>query len=1267
MDQPRPPTRRRPLEDASMRANSTPPSVGKRPTRSSSPGRLPHNESLIQDGSKLAVRKPDSADNRRVSDIIGEGSSNRNSAISTASTNASGSGRRRKTHIGPWQLGKTIGEGGCSRVRVVRHSTTNQYGAAKIISKKIAEKVRVESLIHLYKSAEKDPHMMANMKLLPFGLEREIVIMKLLEHGNIVKLYDVWENRSELYLIMEYVSGGELFDYIDECQGMKEIEVVYLFRQIVAALLYCHRLHIHHRDLKPENILLDRNTFQIKLADFGMAALQPEGRWLTTPCGSPHYAAPEVLRYKKYDGGQADVWSCGVILFLMLVGRPPFAYPEGKEDLNHLFKLIAKAQFEMPDDLSIEAQDLIGKILVPDPKRRITIEGIWNHPFLHKYNEEFGYGPEESRSEYWIGPRPKIEDWSVFRLEDIDREILRNMRTLWHSVREEILVQKLLSKEANQEKYFYSALLKHREEHLENYAGGAGGMGYSASDYHHAGSVSNRQDQPPVPARHERTKSAFSILNNEHIRSEHSFNEPPQSEQSYDPFRASRAPSLANNQPYMNVTVHRGSSNTARSYKSNVAPSTRGAADSLRVETLKKTRPRGSGLSSNGSTNSRSGKPTTRSGISNRRSVSRSSMASSTWMTSASITTKPSNAHKRGVSFNHLRKGSSGLTAEALQHKPEQRQYLQNVSRAQLRSKKEGKNGPRLRVREPPTPGHYIEGEARKASTELERVLEEAFYRSSVGSSVRTSITDKPSPYDYDTPPSSVSNRGSGTPVFVPESSASPHETTGLRKQRPLPPIPDRVEEDSPNTFIAKELAETRAKFAARHAVEGGESYDEVLAHLDRLLRPGQVADPVGKRAASAPQTIKSPDPTPHLPIISEEGRPSDNTPRPDWGRNAYRAVTAPPGYGTEVDAAAQGKRYYGDNTIRLVDPSSPTPVAPLQIRKKTSTAAIQQSFAGAPAALTPSRAHPGAYAQLNANLDPRSPSSARGSPREIEAPVFAASAENTGNVAKKRSWFKRRLTDKDDKQDESDATLKIPPHWQGLDDRVQNNASTPGPKSRDSKRSHGTASNASEFPMRAEKPEVPVAGKKGFLKMFGIDKKKKDGVNARMELGSQRSTPEPSFMTSGFDLPEYEDVSGARINEGQNWLARFLHIKPASHLMCFQIGRGRARQELVRILREWRKYGIRDITFDRSANIVRASVDKENHLKLKPVTFVAELFVVLEHGRRAQLCIVRFTQVRGAASSFRRVVHILDDLYTTKGLLVEDEDRKKAMCEVLA
>lgn len=245
---------------------------------------------------------------------------------------------------------------------------------------------------------------------------------------------------------MEYIEGGELFSYIGENGGIPEIQVVHIFRQIIAALWYCHRINIFHRDLKPENILLDRDTMTIKLVDFGMAALQPTGKKLTTPCGSPHYAAPEVIKTQSYDGGKADVWSCGVILFVLLTGTPPFNYDGDPDNLKPLFAAIMRADYTMPKNLSKEAQDLIKAILVPEPKRRITIEKIWDHPLMRKYDRELGYQRTDENKIEWIRPQAPIE-WVPLTRATIDRELLRYMRTLWHSEKEEVLIQRLLSTE----------------------------------------------------------------------------------------------------------------------------------------------------------------------------------------------------------------------------------------------------------------------------------------------------------------------------------------------------------------------------------------------------------------------------------------------------------------------------------------------------------------------------------------------------------------------------------------------------------------------------------------------------------------------------------------------------------------------------------------------------------------------------------------------------------------------------------------------------
>ncbi|KMU91800.1 BR serine/threonine-protein kinase 1 [Coccidioides immitis H538.4] len=417
---------------------------------------------------------PATAENKRISAVLDYHSDpRRNSAISTTSTNSGRS--RRKTHIGPWQLGKTLGKGSTGRVRLAKHSVTGQAAAIKIVSKKSAALAQSQSIAAMDKNIDVAP----GSRTIPSGIEREVVIMKLIEHPNVISLYDVWENRGELYLVLEYVEGGELFDYVSERGPLPEIEAVRLFRQIIAALSCCHQYNICHRDLKPENILLDFRK-NIKLADFGMAALQPAGHWLNTSCGSPHYASPEIINGQRYHGDKADIWSCGIILFAMLAGFLPF---DGG-DLANTLKLVKRGEYIIPPWFSPEAIDLIQRILQKRPENRISIDQMWLHPLLMKYQAHpiFANSPMDS-----IGPPPPLpsKDFKkiVTHRRDIDLEVLRSLQTLWHEKRKEDLIENLLNDKPNHEKLFYKALLKFREEQLENYEGPP--LGYSSSDYHH--------------------------------------------------------------------------------------------------------------------------------------------------------------------------------------------------------------------------------------------------------------------------------------------------------------------------------------------------------------------------------------------------------------------------------------------------------------------------------------------------------------------------------------------------------------------------------------------------------------------------------------------------------------------------------------------------------------------------------------------------------------------------------------------------------------
>lgn len=209
-------------------------------------------------------------------------------------------------------------------------------------------------------------------------VEREIKILKTLRHNNIIQLYSVISTSTTIYLIMEYASGKELFDYIVLKQRLNENEACRFFQQIISGIEYLHKLKIVHRDLKPENLLLD-NKKEIKIADFGLSNLYAKGELLKTACGSPCYAAPEMIQGKKYSGLMVDIWSSGIILYAMLCGYLPF------EDKNNevLYRKITEGKFSIPSHISDLAIDLMKKILNTDPTKRYSIGQIRSHPWFN--------------------------------------------------------------------------------------------------------------------------------------------------------------------------------------------------------------------------------------------------------------------------------------------------------------------------------------------------------------------------------------------------------------------------------------------------------------------------------------------------------------------------------------------------------------------------------------------------------------------------------------------------------------------------------------------------------------------------------------------------------------------------------------------------------------------------------------------------------------------------------------------------------------------
>ncbi|CAO3619909.1 unnamed protein product [Cunninghamella blakesleeana] len=209
-------------------------------------------------------------------------------------------------------------------------------------------------------------------------VKREIQYLKLLRHPHIIKLYEVITTATDIIMVIEY-AGKELFNYIVDIGKMSEDDARRFFQQIICAVEYCHRHKIVHRDLKPENLLLDANN-NVKIADFGLSNIMTDGDFLKTSCGSPNYAAPEVISGKLYAGPEVDVWSCGVILYVMLCARLPF----DDEYIPALFRKINGGIYTMPKNISPEAKSLLASMLVVDPLKRITIQEIRQNPWFNK-------------------------------------------------------------------------------------------------------------------------------------------------------------------------------------------------------------------------------------------------------------------------------------------------------------------------------------------------------------------------------------------------------------------------------------------------------------------------------------------------------------------------------------------------------------------------------------------------------------------------------------------------------------------------------------------------------------------------------------------------------------------------------------------------------------------------------------------------------------------------------------------------------------------
>uniref|UniRef100_A0A669BNI1 BR serine/threonine kinase 2 n=1 Tax=Oreochromis niloticus TaxID=8128 RepID=A0A669BNI1_ORENI len=330
-------------------------------------------------------------------------------------------------YVGPYRLEKTLGKGQTGLVKLGVHCVTNQKVAIKIVNReKLSESVLMK-------------------------VEREIAILKLIEHPHVLKLHDVYENKKYLYLVLEHVSGGELFDYLVKKGRLTPKEARKFFRQIISALDFCHSHSICHRDLKPENLLLDEKN-NIRIADFGMASLQVGDSLLETSCGSSVCVSACVHQGEKYDGRKADAWSCGVILFALLVGALPF----DDDNLRNLLEKVKLGVFHMPHFIPPDCQNLLRGMIEVDPIKRLTLEQIQKHTW-------YLAGKNEPEPEQPI-PR-KVAIRTLASVEEIDPDVLESMHSLGCFRDKDKLTKDLLSEDDNQEKMIYFLLLDRKERY----------------------------------------------------------------------------------------------------------------------------------------------------------------------------------------------------------------------------------------------------------------------------------------------------------------------------------------------------------------------------------------------------------------------------------------------------------------------------------------------------------------------------------------------------------------------------------------------------------------------------------------------------------------------------------------------------------------------------------------------------------------------------------------------------------------------------------
>ena len=355
-----------------------------------------------------------------------------------------------QTTLDFYRLIKMIGKGAFGKVFLGVHLLTGKYVAVKSIEKKYIKEETSQKRIF-----------------------QEVYILKKINHQNVIRLLEVFENKRYLFLVLEYAPKGDLLKYVKRKTKLDENIAKEIFAQIVGGLRHCHRNLILHRDVKLDNVLLDRNN-KVKICDFGVSRFVKKGQVIKEQCGTPAYIAPEIIKDKGYEGCYADIWSLGVLLYAIVTGSVPFK----ADNIEDLHKIIIKGKFAIPNYVSESCKDLIRKMLQLNPYNRINIDAIGSHPWFDK-SPEFGRSESmydgqirnaavsegEHRRTHSMDKNPKknivaeVEPASIIRIIE---PILQQVESFGYS--REFIIQSINSNSCNHASASYYLLYEEYQE-----------------------------------------------------------------------------------------------------------------------------------------------------------------------------------------------------------------------------------------------------------------------------------------------------------------------------------------------------------------------------------------------------------------------------------------------------------------------------------------------------------------------------------------------------------------------------------------------------------------------------------------------------------------------------------------------------------------------------------------------------------------------------------------------------------------------------------